>query len=82
MKKYFLKLIKPSIVFESIPNFSDNTRAVYDELVARGYGKKYRLIWFLEWNKCASIENGVKKYWNPWDWIAAVLTELQLAWLC
>lgn len=67
MKKYFLKLIKPSIVFESIPNFSDNTRAVYDELVARGYGKKYRLIWFLEWNKCASIENGVKKYWNPWD---------------
>ena len=33
------------IVFESLPDFSDNTRAVFDEMVRRGINKKYKFIW-------------------------------------
>ena len=36
---------KTNIIFESAPDFSDNTRAVFDELVKRQYNKKYRFIW-------------------------------------
>ena len=38
-------LSKPTILFESIPDFSDNTRAVYDELLRRGLDRRYYLIW-------------------------------------
>ena len=67
MRVFFLKLIKPSIVFESFPEFTDNTRAVYDELVARGYGKKYRLVWFIRDDRCAYLKNGKATFWNPRD---------------
>lgn len=33
------------IVFESLPDYADNTRAVFDEMVRRGLNKKYRFIW-------------------------------------
>lgn len=33
------------IVFESNPDFSDNSRAVYDEIMRRGYQKQYKMIW-------------------------------------
>ena len=36
---------KTNVIFESVPDFSDNTRAVFDELVARGYNKKYKFVW-------------------------------------
>jgi len=35
------------ILFESVPNFSDSPKAVYDEFVRRGYGKKYKFVWLL-----------------------------------
>lgn len=38
---------KKYIVFESKPNFSDNTRAVFDEMVRRGLDKKYKLYWYV-----------------------------------
>ena len=34
-----------TILLESKPDFSDNTYAVYQELLKRGFNKKYRLIW-------------------------------------
>ena len=35
------------ILFESVPDMGDNTKAVFDEMVRRGVNKKYRLVWML-----------------------------------
>lgn len=35
------------IMFESVPDLSDNTKAVFDEMVARGLNDKYRCIWWV-----------------------------------
>lgn len=37
--------LKSFILFESYPDFTDNTRAVFDEMVRREINKKYKLIW-------------------------------------
>ena len=65
IKAFMLLVVKPSIVFESKPDFSDNTKPVFDEMVRRGFGKKYRFVWFIDRDRCASIKNGVVEYWNP-----------------
>ena len=69
MNKYLTAIvdhfIKPCIVFESKPSFSDNTKAVYDEMVRRGYDKKYRLIWSTSYRECAEIKNERIIYWDP-----------------
>lgn len=36
------------IVFESAPDCSDNTRAVFDEMIRRGLNKKYKMIWLIK----------------------------------
>lgn len=36
---------KNIILMESTPDFSDNTKAVYDELIKRGVNKKYKIVW-------------------------------------
>ena len=36
------------IVFESEPDLSDNTKAVFDEMLRRGLNKKYRFIWWVK----------------------------------
>ena len=54
MNKKFLKSILHSlfpnkyIIFESIPDLSDNSKAVFDEMIKRGINNKYRLIWLVE----------------------------------
>ncbi len=52
MKKLLKKILNllplsNLILFESRPDFSDNTKAVFDEMVRRGYNKKYRFVWLL-----------------------------------
>ena len=42
---YLYSIIKPIIVFESVPDYSDNTLAVYNEMIKRGMNKKYTLVW-------------------------------------
>ena len=42
---YFSKRNHDIIVFESYPDFSDNTKAVYDEMMRREYYKRYRMVW-------------------------------------
>lgn len=37
--------MKPVILFESYPDFSGSPLEIYNELVKRGYDKKYDLIW-------------------------------------
>lgn len=43
----FILPIKKIIIFESAPDLSDNTKAVFDEMIKRGINKKYKLFWFL-----------------------------------
>lgn len=45
--KNVVKLIpvSNSIIFESCPDLSDNTKAVFDEFIARGLNNKYKLYW-------------------------------------
>lgn len=47
--------LKNVIIFESNPDFADNALAVYEELLRRGYNKKYKIIWLLNGNHI--IEN-------------------------
>lgn len=37
--------LKNVILFESAPDFSDNTKAVYDEMIRRGLNYKYGFVW-------------------------------------
>ena len=51
-------ILKPIILFESNPDFCDNSRGVYDRLVELGYNKKYKLVWFvLDKTKFADIKD-------------------------
>lgn len=40
------------IVFESIPVFSDNAKAVYEELIRRKFNKKYKFFWLNYNDEC------------------------------
>lgn len=57
IKKYIKNIIisilpKRYILFESVPDFSDNSKAVFDEMLKRGLNKKYVLVWLLYKNDC------------------------------
>ena len=41
-------LLKNYILFESNPDFTDNTRAVFDTLIELEWNKNYKLIWFVD----------------------------------
>lgn len=45
--KWFLRRlpVTKTILFESCPDLSDNTKPVFDELIRRGYNKEYKFIW-------------------------------------
>ena len=45
---YTLIPVKDVILFESVPDMSDNTRAVFDEMIKRGLNKKYKMVWIVE----------------------------------
>ena len=46
VKECVLKVLtKPVILFESKPSYGDNVRPVYDEMVCRGLGRNYDLVW-------------------------------------
>lgn len=38
------------IIFESNPDFSDNTKSVFDEMVRRNFNSKYKFIWVCKSN--------------------------------
>ena len=44
----FLRILPLSktIIFESAPDFSDNTKSVYDEMLRRKMNDRYKMIWF------------------------------------
>lgn len=37
--------IRNVILFESVPDYSDNTRKVFDEFINRGFNDKYTFVW-------------------------------------
>lgn len=39
--------LKNTILLESIPNLSDNTKAVFDEMIRRKMNEKYEFVWVL-----------------------------------
>lgn len=59
--------LKNYIIFESFPDFSDNTKAVFDEMLKRKYNEKYKLIWITQKNirRNKKIKNVSSIYcWN------------------
>lgn len=60
LKKIYLSMpLKNMIVFESAPDFSDNTMAVFKEFVKRGYNKKYKLVWVIEKKRRTTEKNTI-----------------------
>lgn len=60
------------IMFESVPNFSDSPKAVFDEMITRGYDKKYKFVWWLYNNDLPTLkppntvyinDKNVLKFW-------------------
>ncbi|MGN1299252.1 MAG: CDP-glycerol glycerophosphotransferase family protein [Candidatus Scatovivens sp.] len=60
MKKIIKKLLnkifsifplKNIIIMESNPDFADNSKLVFDELIKDGVNKKYKIIWFVSESK-------------------------------
>ena len=43
---YFHVPLRDTIIFESCPVYTDNTKAVFEEMVRRELYKKYKFIWF------------------------------------
>lgn len=57
MKRFIIKFIlfivsflplRRIIVFESVPDFADNPKYVFEEMINRGINKKYKLVWLVE----------------------------------
>ncbi len=44
------------IVLESKPDLSDNTKAVFDEMIARSINEKYKMIWLCSHPQCHNIK--------------------------
>ena len=47
LKKSDFLLSNKTILLESLPDFADNTKYVYDELIRRGVNEKCKIYWFL-----------------------------------
>lgn len=43
----FIIPIKQRIIFESIPDLSDNTLPVFDEMIKRGLNNNYEMVWII-----------------------------------
>ena len=83
MKKLLKRIIKNLLpirkvfLLESVPDLSDNTKAVYDELIKRGVNKKYKLVWAVTPKfKAEKTEKNVKfvpytsKLFRYYNWVA------------
>lgn len=59
-KIFNLLPIKNKIVFESAPDFGDNSLFIYNELVKRQFDKKYKLVW-LTYDKFNAEHKNIKQ---------------------
>ena len=65
--------LKDYIIFESAPDYSDNSKSVYDEMIARNVHHKYKMIWIIKGAKPTISEdkntffiNVKKEKWRYW----------------
>lgn len=75
--------VKDIILFESVPDLSDNTKAVFDEMVRRGLNKNYKMYWKVSADRnFEQYENVIyvnaqkpegKKIWEKLEWQAKCL---------
>lgn len=75
--------VRKYILFESVPDLSDNTKAVFDEMISRGINKKYKMFWKVsknfEYPKYDNVfyinirEKTGQKYWRRLEWQAKCL---------
>ncbi len=84
MQKLLGIFAKKCILFESSPDYSDNTMAVFCEMVKRGMDRKYHLIWSLSDGTYALYDKGVFRAVDPYkrDTLAARLFNLSFANTC
>ena len=47
LPRKFLPVSEDIMLFESVPALSDNTKAVFDEMIARGLNEKYKMVWIV-----------------------------------
>ena len=59
---YLLFPLRNVILFESAPDYSDNTRAVFDEMLRRGLNNKYKFVWIAK-TPCPFEEKNVTSIW-------------------
>lgn len=50
--------IKNIIILESSPDFADNTKALFDNMIEQGINKKYKLVWLV--NKTEKPKTNIK----------------------
>lgn len=62
IQKLFFVFIKKSIIFESVPDFTDNTYYVYREMIKRGLNKKYHFFWRTDKRTVVLADNENKKH--------------------
>lgn len=74
---------KNIIVFESLPDLSDNSKAVLDEMLHRGMNKRYKLVWLLFKSDVAIPSNIPNVYYLPfWDYQAQYFSKVAKAKVC
>lgn len=60
--------VKPIIVFESVPDYSDNSLAVFNEMIKRGLNDKYTLVWMCKskWQRMnyKNVHFVISKFWK------------------
>ena len=54
---------KKFIIFESTPDFADNTYPVYRQMVSRGLGQRYTFVWSC--SKDQTLPDEVVRYIYP-----------------
>ncbi len=55
-----------TVLFESAPDMSDNTKAVFDEMLRRGLNEKHKMVWIVKDPKSAPKIKNVR-YMTPSD---------------
>lgn len=65
---FFLSIfkIKNRIIFESLPTYTDNAKALYDYLIKNNYNSKYEIIWFCDKSVQVSFDEYNVKVVKVW----------------
>ena len=60
IKTFFYRFPQKYIIFESSPDFSDNTKAVFDEMVRKGIDHRFKFVWIKSDTSCRySLSNRI-----------------------